>query len=47
MAQTGMSLGRAVGPALGGTIWSWGLARGLDSHALVRSFIQLQFGFRI
>ncbi|RAL01131.1 MFS transporter [Aspergillus ibericus CBS 121593] len=38
MAQTGMSFGRAVGPALGGMIWSWSLASGLpfpfDSHAL-------------
>lgn len=36
-----MSFGRAVGPAIGGTVWSWGLASGLpfplDSHALVRS----------
>ncbi|PWY95192.1 MFS general substrate transporter [Aspergillus sclerotioniger CBS 115572] len=38
MAQTGMSLGRAVGPALGGMVWSWSLSNGLpfpfDSHAL-------------
>ncbi|CAG8950776.1 hypothetical protein HYFRA_00002990 [Hymenoscyphus fraxineus] len=39
-AQTAMSLGRALGPALGGTIWSWSIGNGLsapfDFHFLVR-----------
>ena len=41
--QTAMSLGRAVGPALGGTIWSWSLGNGLpaplDAHFLVFSIL--------
>ncbi|KAI9803986.1 MAG: hypothetical protein M1833_000267 [Piccolia ochrophora] len=38
LAQSGVSLGRAVGPALGGAMWSWSLGNGLgapfDSHVL-------------
>ena len=30
-AQTAMSLGRAIGPAIGGTVWSWSVANGLPS----------------
>lgn len=40
LGQTAISLGRAVGPALGGTIWSWSLGNGLhaplDFHLLVK-----------
>lgn len=41
LGQTAISLGRAFGPALGGTIWSWSLGNGLsaplDFHALVNN----------
>ena len=39
LGQTAISLGRAAGPVIGGSIWSWSLQNGyhapLDSHFLV------------
>lgn len=43
LGQTAISLGRAAGPAVGGSVWSWSLKNGhlapFGSHSLVKSWL--------